>query len=203
MRPCGQNPYAMILAAGLIVPQYLHGTGVRSNLIHDGGGEFCKTGFDNVLHAAGAEIMRIPPRAPNCNPHIERFFGSLKSECLHRFWLVGDRGLRPAVSIYCDFHNLRRDRGCSQPELASKVDSSTTMIGRYQRGVMTPAVDTVAKLADVFGVTMDHLYHGEGIADAVPDKVMTERLKAFATLRPADQAHILATFDALTHDAQT
>ena len=100
-------------------------------------------------------------------------------------------------------HNLRRERGWSQPELAAKVDSSTTMIGRYERGEMTPAVDTVAKLADVFGVTMDHLYHGQGIVDAVRDKAMTERLKAFATLRPADQAHILATFDALTRDAQT
>jgi len=79
-----------------------------THLIHDGGGEFCKTGFDNVLRAAGVEIVRIPPRAPNCNPHIERFFGSLKAECLHRFWFVGDRGLRHAVSIYCDFHNHRR-----------------------------------------------------------------------------------------------
>ncbi len=83
----------------------LHGI---THLIHDGGGEFCKTGFDDVLRATGLEIVRIPPRAPNCNPHIERFFGSLKAECLHRFWFVGDRGLRHAVSIYCDFHNHRR-----------------------------------------------------------------------------------------------
>ena len=79
-----------------------------THLIHDGGGEFCKTGFDDVWRAAGVEIVRIPPRAPNCNPHIERFFGSLKRECLHRFWFIGDRGLRHTVSVYCDFHNHRR-----------------------------------------------------------------------------------------------
>jgi transcriptional regulator with XRE-family HTH domain len=100
-------------------------------------------------------------------------------------------------------HNLRRARGWSQPELATKVESSTTMIGRYERAEMMPAVDTVAKLADVFGVTMDHLYHGEGVVDAVRDKAMAERLKVFASLLPNDQAHILATFDALTRDAQT
>jgi ribosome-binding protein aMBF1 (putative translation factor) len=100
-------------------------------------------------------------------------------------------------------HNLRRERGWSQPELAAKVGASTTMIGRYERGEMTPAVDTVAKLADAFGVTMDHLYHGDGPADAVRDKSMADRLKTFGTLSDADQAHILATFDALMRDAKT
>ena len=79
-----------------------------THLIHDGGGEFCKTGFDDVLRSAGIEILRTPPRSPNCNPHIERFFLSLKTECLHQFWFVGDRGLRNVVHIYCDFYNHRR-----------------------------------------------------------------------------------------------
>ncbi len=99
-------------------------------------------------------------------------------------------------------HNLRRERGWSQPELAAKVESSTTMIGRYERGEMIPAVDTVAKLAEVFGVTMDHLYHGSGPTDVVRDKSMAERLKSFATLTSAEQAHILTTFDALVRDAK-
>ena len=79
-----------------------------THLIHDGGGEFCKTGFDDVLRSTGIEVVRTPPRSPNCNPHIERFFLSLKTECLHRFWFVGDRGLRHTVHIYCDFYNYRR-----------------------------------------------------------------------------------------------
>ena len=100
-------------------------------------------------------------------------------------------------------HQLRRDRGWSQPELAAKIGGSTTMIGRYERGEMTPAVDVVAKLADAFGVTMDFLCHGEGSADATRDKAKAERLKMLANLPAADQAHILATFDALMRDART
>ena len=99
-------------------------------------------------------------------------------------------------------HNLRRERGWSQPELAEKVGSSVTMIGRYERGEMTPPADIVAKLAEVFGVTMDHLFHGNGPADAVRDKTMAERLKVLATLGKADQAAILATLDALMRDAK-
>ena len=79
-----------------------------THLIHDGGGEFCKTGFDGVLAGAGITIVRIPPRSPNCNPHIERFFRSLKEECLNRIWLVGDRGLANVTQRYCDFYNHRR-----------------------------------------------------------------------------------------------
>ena len=79
-----------------------------THLIHDGGGEFCKTSFDDVLRDAGITIVRIPPRAPNCNPHIERFFRSMKQECLSRVWFVGDRGLRHACLIYCAFYNHRR-----------------------------------------------------------------------------------------------
>ena len=79
-----------------------------THLIHDGGGEFCKTGFDGVLAGAGITIVRIPPRSPNCNPHIERFFRSLKEECLNRIWFVGDRGLTNVTKRYCDFYNHRR-----------------------------------------------------------------------------------------------
>jgi len=79
-----------------------------THLIHDGGGEFCKTGFDDVVRSTGIVVVRTPPRSPNCNPHIKRFFRSLKTDCLHPFWFIGDRGLRHAVYIYCDFHNHRR-----------------------------------------------------------------------------------------------
>jgi hypothetical protein len=50
---------------------------------------------------------------------------------------------------------------------------------------------------------MDHLYHSEGPADALRDKSMVDRLKTLSTLPPADQNHILATFDALVRDAKT
>ena len=79
-----------------------------THLIHDGGGEFCKTGFDDVLRDAGITVVRTPPRAPNCNPHIERFFRSLKSECLNHVWFVGDRGLRHVCQAYAHFHNHQR-----------------------------------------------------------------------------------------------
>ena len=39
--------------------------------------------FRSTLKAVGVEPVRMPPSSPNCNPSIERFFRSLKEECLN------------------------------------------------------------------------------------------------------------------------
>ena len=36
--------------------------------------------FREHLKAAGTEPIRLPPKSPNCNAFIERFFRSLKTE---------------------------------------------------------------------------------------------------------------------------
>jgi hypothetical protein len=53
--------------------------------------------FRDVLKRSGVKPVRIPPKAPNCNPHIERFMLSLKRECLDRMVLFGPESLRRAT----------------------------------------------------------------------------------------------------------
>ena len=38
--------------------------------------------FREHLKAPGTEPIRLPPKSPNCNAFIERFFRSIKTECL-------------------------------------------------------------------------------------------------------------------------
>lgn len=97
---------------------------------------------------------------------------------------------------------LRKANKWSQPELATKVGSSPVMIGRYERGEMTPAVDVVAKLAEAFGVTIDHLYHNTGVPHALQDRGMMDRWSLLESLPTSERAFILATFDALLRDAK-
>ena len=99
-------------------------------------------------------------------------------------------------------HDLRRARGWSQPDLAEKVGVSSVMIGRYERGEMTPAVDVGAKLATAFGVTMDHLFHGTGVANALQDKSMLDRWDTLTRLPAKDRSLILGALDALIRDAK-
>jgi transcriptional regulator with XRE-family HTH domain len=100
-------------------------------------------------------------------------------------------------------HDLRRTHGWSQPELASKVGISAAMIGRYERGEMMPPADALAKLAQAFGVTMDHLYHAGGVPQVLQDKAMLDRWAGLNDLAAAERDRILSVLDALVRDAKT
>lgn len=52
---------------------------------------------------------------------------------------------------------LRKGRDWSQPELGKAIGTSGAIIGRYERGEMTPSIDVARKLADALGVTLDYL----------------------------------------------
>ena len=68
--------------------------------------------FREMLEDEGVEAVRLPPRSPNLNPHIERFVGSLKDECLERMIFFGEMSLRRAVHVYLDhFHRERNHQG--------------------------------------------------------------------------------------------
>jgi hypothetical protein len=54
--------------------------------------------FRATLTAVGVEPVRLRPSSPNCNPLIERFFRSLKEDCLIHCIPMGQAGLRHLVS---------------------------------------------------------------------------------------------------------
>ncbi len=53
----------------------------KQYLLMDRDSKFSQS-FRRLLSDEGIKPVRLPPRAPNMNAHFERFFGSLKSECL-------------------------------------------------------------------------------------------------------------------------
>ena len=61
--------------------------------------------FRSTLEQADMEPVILPPRSPNLNAHLERFFGSLRAECLDRMIFFGEDSLRRAVSAYLDHYH--------------------------------------------------------------------------------------------------
>ena len=51
----------------------------------------------------------------------------------------------------------RQAAGMTQEQLAAQVPCSRTIIAQYEIGLKTPSVSIVARLADVFGCTVDEL----------------------------------------------
>ncbi len=68
-------------------------------LIMDRDAKFCES-FGSLLSDQDVKPVRLPPRSPNMNAHLERFFGSFKSECLSRLILFGEKAIRNAVEQY-------------------------------------------------------------------------------------------------------
>jgi transposase InsO family protein len=68
--------------------------------------------FRTLLKEFGVEPVRLPPKSPNLNAHIERFMRSLKEECLERLILFGEESLRNAVGEFLiHYHSERNHQG--------------------------------------------------------------------------------------------
>jgi len=97
---------------------------------------------------------------------------------------------------------LRKKRGWSQPELGKKAGTSGAIIGRYERGEITPSIGVARKLAEALDVTLDYLV-GENELSALQDKAMLERWQTLEALPSADRERILFVLDSLMRDAKT
>jgi putative transposase len=70
------------------------------------------TEFRQIVEDAGTECVLLPPKSPNLNANLERFFGSLKSECVHRMIFFGERSMRYGVKLWLEhYHGERAHQG--------------------------------------------------------------------------------------------
>ena len=80
----------------------------KKYLIMDRDATFSKS-FRACLRRESVKPVRLPPRSPNLNAHLERFFGSLKSECLYKLILFGETATRRAVSAFVTHYHTERN----------------------------------------------------------------------------------------------
>ena len=68
--------------------------------------------FRAILKSSGVASVLLPPKSPNCNAHLERFFRSLKEEALERMIFFSERALRTATNEFvAHFHAERNHQG--------------------------------------------------------------------------------------------
>jgi transcriptional regulator with XRE-family HTH domain len=97
---------------------------------------------------------------------------------------------------------LRKQKGWSQPELGKKLGSSGPIIGRYERGEMTPSIEVAKKLADIFGVTLDYLVDDKEMPNILQDQSMLARWREIDALDTRERERILSVVDSLVRDAK-
>ena len=109
---------------------FLRGKGF---LIHDRDPLYTRE-FRELLSHAGVTSVRLPPRSPNLNAYAERFVLSIKSECLDRMVLIGERHLRMAVGSYVEhYHCERCHQGIGNRPIEGVPKPSDGAVLRHER----------------------------------------------------------------------
>ena len=107
-------------------------------LIHDRDSKFCEH-FDALLRSENIDIVKLPARSPDLNAHAERFILSVKSECLDRMILFGEKSLRYVLKEFsAHYHFERNHQGVGNnllyPQRVSERDCEQSIVCRGRLG---------------------------------------------------------------------
>lgn len=98
-----------------------------------------------------------------------------------------------------EIRSLRLRAGMSQQELGSRLGVSAVAVGKWERGQTQPDIQTLSRLADLFGTTIDDLCgHSVPLSkEAGEDMNIHIMTRAFRQLTPDEQEKYLAVGRAL------
>jgi transcriptional regulator with XRE-family HTH domain len=104
-----------------------------------------------------------------------------------------------AMAIGEQIKNLRKERGGSQTDLATKIAGDAGQISRYENGKITPSVEAIVKFAELFDVSVDYL-----LVDDAPRRPFRQshdelgtRLGDLVKLTDADRSAVIHILDGL------
>ncbi|WP_438424950.1 helix-turn-helix domain-containing protein [Aquimarina macrocephali] len=92
---------------------------------------------------------------------------------------------------------LRKELKLSQTDLANQLDTSVSVISRYELDKMTPSVDTAKKLAKLLNTSVGYLLGENDNAELFKDPEMLKRFQDITEFKEEDRKYILYTLDAL------
>jgi transposase InsO family protein len=88
--------------------------------------------FRSALEEAGVKSVRLPPKSPNLNAHLERFHLSAKSECLSRMIFFGEKMLRHAAREFLDHYHEERNH----QSLGNRIIEPGEEVGRAEGDII-------------------------------------------------------------------
>jgi transcriptional regulator with XRE-family HTH domain len=97
----------------------------------------------------------------------------------------------------------RENQGLSQRDLAKLLNTSYSVIGKYERGEMQPSIEAVTKIAKFINTTVGYLVGEVQQADTFKDPEMLNRLQKIHSLPEKDKDYILYAIDNLLASATT
>ncbi len=96
----------------------------------------------------------------------------------------------------------RSEKGFSQTELAKRIDTYHSIIGKYERDEVKPTIDVVKRLANVLETTVGYLLGETEERELLKDPTMLRRLNDIAKFPEKDKSCILYTIDAMINNVK-
>ena len=96
----------------------------------------------------------------------------------------------------------REAKDFSQAELARKIKSHHSIIGKYERDEVKPTIDVVKKLAEVLKTTVGYLLGESEDRELLKDPSMLKRLNDIAKFPEQDKSCILYALDAMINNVK-
>ena len=96
----------------------------------------------------------------------------------------------------------RSEKGFSQTELAKRIDTYHSIIGKYERDEVKPTIDVVKKLANVLDTTVGYLLGETEERELLKDPTMLRRLNDIAKFPDKNKDCILYTLDAMINNVK-
>lgn len=97
----------------------------------------------------------------------------------------------------------REAKGLSQRELAKLLNTSYSVIGKYERDEMLPSIKAAQSIAKLVDTTVGYLLGETEQTNVLKDPTMLQRLNQISSLPDRDKDCILYTLDGLLQNVRT
>ncbi|MDP4210571.1 MAG: helix-turn-helix transcriptional regulator [Bacteroidota bacterium] len=104
--------------------------------------------------------------------------------------------------VFAQRRECREAKGLSQKELAKLLNTSYSVIGKYERDEMLPSIEAAKKIAKLIDTTVGYLLKETEQANLFKDPVMLQRLNDINDLPEDDKHCILYTIDNLIQNVK-
>lgn len=95
---------------------------------------------------------------------------------------------------------LRKSKKLSQTDLANMLNTSVSVISRYERDEMTPSIETAKRLAGFLNSTVGYLLGETEDDNLLKDPKMVNRLKEINNFSDEEKDKVLFTLDAVIRE---
>lgn len=93
---------------------------------------------------------------------------------------------------------LRQEKGWSQAQLASKLNTHPKQVSKYERGINLPSTEVLVRMTQIFNVSADYLIFEERSdkdQSSIADRELVQKLSEIDKLSEQDKAIVKGVLD--------